>query len=58
MEKRGFCKKCGKVTTFEQKKSVGQAGDNHTVSEITGWACKECSFMPFLPPKWEEDDGK
>lgn len=47
---KAFCKKCGKVTNFTEKKSCGKAGD-HGFCDKTVWQCDECLFSPFIKPE-------
>ena len=47
---KAFCKKCGKVTNFTEKKGFGKSGDNgHCAKEV--WQCDECLFSPFIKPE-------
>lgn len=52
---KALCKKCGKVTEFEEKKLITKAGDNG-FCQITSYICKECGFAPLFRPKEEEND--
>ena len=56
---RYWCNTCGSYQEFKVSTGPVRAGDNGTICDGTIWSCKNCNFVPFLPPKPEgKEDGK
>lgn len=56
--KRYWCSRCGSYQEFRVSEAMVRAGDNGTMCAGTVWSCKNCNFVPFLPPKPEEEGNE